>query len=125
MNTKDPKFIALQFNEYINARDIDGLSNLMTENHTFIDTGNGVNAGKEHMTKGWKGFFENYPDYKNIFVKVESQDNFVTILGHATCSNEEFFNGQFLWSAKIENDLVAEWRVYKDTKENRKKLGFK
>lgn len=37
MNTKDPKLIALQFNECINKQDIKGLSSLMTDDHTFID----------------------------------------------------------------------------------------
>ena len=29
--------MALQFNQYINDQDIDGLTNLMTEDHVFID----------------------------------------------------------------------------------------
>ncbi|MFH2050744.1 MAG: nuclear transport factor 2 family protein [bacterium] len=124
MNTKDPKLIALQFNEYITSRDIEGLASLMTENHTFIDTGDGVNPGKDKMVSGWKWFFEKYPDYKNTFNRIESHDNFVTMLGYASCSNEDFFNGSFLWSAKIVDDMVDEWRVYLDTPENREKLGF-
>lgn len=32
MNSKVPKLTALQFNEYINNQDINGLSNLMTIN---------------------------------------------------------------------------------------------
>ena len=37
MNKRDPKLTALQFNEYINNQDIEGLSSLMAENHIFID----------------------------------------------------------------------------------------
>ncbi len=37
MNLKDPKLTALQFNEYINNQDIQGLTNLMTKDHLFID----------------------------------------------------------------------------------------
>jgi ketosteroid isomerase-like protein len=46
VNNKDPKLTALQFNEYINAHDVRGLSNLMTEDHTFIDRANQVDKGK-------------------------------------------------------------------------------
>jgi len=37
MNTRDPKLISLLFNEAIKNQDIDTLSDLMTEDHTFID----------------------------------------------------------------------------------------
>lgn len=33
MNIRDPKLIALQFNEFINNQDIEGLSGLMTDDH--------------------------------------------------------------------------------------------
>jgi ketosteroid isomerase-like protein len=124
MNTKDPKYIALQFNEYINARDTKGLARLMTKNHTFIDSADDIHPGKEYMVSGWKKFFKSYPDYKNTFNRIESRENFVVIIGFASCSNEKLLDGPFLWSAKIEDDLVAEWRVYHDTPENRKKLSF-
>lgn len=35
INKVDPKLTALQFNEYINSQDIDGLSSLMTEDYIF------------------------------------------------------------------------------------------
>jgi len=77
MNLKDPKLIALQFNEYINNQDIESLSSLMTEDHIFIDR-----AGDEYgdMINGWKEFFTNYPTYRNYFTRVESKDNLVIIL---------------------------------------------
>jgi len=36
MNTRDPKLIALFFNECINTQDIDGLVSLMTNDHSLI-----------------------------------------------------------------------------------------
>lgn len=64
-----------------------------------------------------------YPDYENHFSTLESRDNLVLIIGHSTCSIEPV-DGPALWTAKIENDLVAEWRVYFDTIDNRIKLGL-
>jgi len=121
MNSKDPKLTALQFNEYINNQDIKGLSNLMTEDHTFIDREGGVFKGKESMTKGWMDFFNQFPDYRNIFTRVESRDNLVIIIGYAIWSKESS-EDHVIWTAKIEDDLVAEWRIYVDTEENRKKF---
>ena len=42
----DPKSIAVAFNDSINSHDLDGLSALMTDDHTFTDTEGEVVAGK-------------------------------------------------------------------------------
>ena len=121
MNSKDPKLTALQFNEYINNQDIKRLSNLMTEDHTLIVREGDVVKGKESNTKGWIDFFNQFPDYKNIFTRVELRDNLVILVGYAKWSKKSS-DDHAIWTAKIENDLVAEWRIYEDTEENRKKF---
>ena len=124
MNTKDPKLIALQFNEYINRQNIKGLSSLMAEDHAFIDRKGDVYKGKESMTKGWIEFFENFPDYKNTFNRFESRENVVILMGHAYWSEKDKYDPA-IWTARIENDLVAEWRIFEDTEQNREKLDVK
>jgi predicted SnoaL-like aldol condensation-catalyzing enzyme len=119
MNIKDPKLIALQFNECINSQDIDGLARLMTEDHTFIDREGKSNQSKESMVRGWKEFFQMFPRYKNTFTRVESRDNLVTILGFAYWSEKEPYD-PVIWTGTIVNDLVREWRVYVDTEANRR-----
>jgi ketosteroid isomerase-like protein len=114
---------ALQFNECINNRDIDGLAALMTDDHTFIDSANSAVEGKETVVEAWKGFFALFPDYQNIFERVESRTHLVAIMGHSTCFEKQV-DGPALWTAKIRGDKVAEWRVYKDTPENRRALNF-
>jgi hypothetical protein len=68
-------------------------------------------------------FFLSYPDYVNHFSIVESRNNLVLVIGFSTCSHKPL-DGPALWTAKIENNLVAEWRVYLDTPENREKLNL-
>ena len=121
MGERDPKLIVLLFNECINNQDITGLSRMMTENHTFIDSSEDVHSGKKSMVKGWSDFFDQYPDYQNHFTRIESRENLVLVVGHSTCSYIPL-DGPAIWTAKIEDGLVAEWRVYLDTIENRKKL---
>jgi ketosteroid isomerase-like protein len=123
MNSRDPKLTALQFNEYINSQDIEGLSSLMTEGHTFVDRKGEVDEGKESMTKGWIEFFEAFPDYRNTFTRVESQDDLVILIGYATWSQGSSPD-HAIWTARIEDDLVAEWRIYHDTEEARRELGI-
>lgn len=123
MNKKDPKLTVLQFNKAINRQDIEALSALMSDDHTFIDSDDVTHSGKETMVEGWDDFFNAYPDYRNHFSMVESRYNLVLVIGYSTCSHEPL-DGPALWTATVEDDLVTEWRVYLDTCENRETLGL-
>jgi ketosteroid isomerase-like protein len=119
MNAFDPKLTALQFNEYINRQDLQGLSSLMSEDHVFIDRKGEEDRGKETMIEGWKRFFQAFPAYLNTFLRVQSEGNLVVLYGYATWhqgSDPDYA----IWTARILNDLVAEWRIYEDTEENKK-----
>ena len=119
MHTKDPKLIALLFNECINNQDVDGLARLMTEDHTFIDREGKVGHPRDFMVRGWGEFFRVFPKYRNTFTRVQSKDNLVCILGSAYWSEEQPFD-PVIWTASIVNNLVREWRVYADTEDNRR-----
>lgn len=114
----------LQFNNCINSLDLDDLTSLMSDDHTFIDSENDVHEGKELMTEGWRDFFKLYPDYRNIFERVEMKEGVVIMVGYSICPNEPVLDGPAIWSAKVRDGLVAEWRVYLDTHENRATLGI-
>ncbi len=119
MNTKDPKLIALQFNECINNQDLDGLGQLMTEDHAFVDRDGNVRQSKQVMIRSWGKFFEMVPKYRNTFTRIESKDNLVVILGYAYWSEEQPYD-PVIWTATIVNNLVREWRIYADSEENRR-----
>jgi uncharacterized protein (TIGR02246 family) len=114
--------ITLKFNERINARDLTGLAELMTEDHTFIDIPGEVTVGRDKMILGWLNFFKTYPDYRNNFTHIEVQGTKVIMIGFSECFYEPL-DGPAIWTAEIRDGLVAEWRVYDDTPEIRKSLG--
>lgn len=122
MNHRDPKLTALLFNECINHQDIEGLVDLMTDDHTLILDGHVNTKDKASSKDTWSAFFGMFPDYRNHFNRIESKDDFVVIAGNSTCSNEDQLNGNALWSARIYCDKVSEWQVYEDSTENRKRL---
>ncbi len=109
MDAFNVMMVALTFNEKINQRDLDGLVELMTDDHTFID-----NSGDVHknMKEGWREFFKHYPDYRNVFTSVTVKDDVVVMVGYSTCSNERRLNGPSMWTARIRGGRVSEWRVY-------------
>jgi len=123
MKPPDPGSLIEQFNDYINTRDLDGRAALMTERHTFIDMAGNSVKGKERCVEVWRDFFDQFPDYRNHFERIEASDEFVAVAGHSSCSDERLA-GAALWSAKVDGLDVAEWRVYEDTPENRALLGL-
>ena len=119
----DAKEAVIKFNDCINRKDIAGLSSLMADDYTFIDTANDVFFGKPRGIAIWSAFFRQFPDYRNVFGKFEVRGPTVLITGHSECSFREL-EGPAIWTAVVRGGKVAEWRVYADTPENRKKLGL-
>jgi len=68
MDSSKLMLTALRFNDRINQQDLEGLVELMTDDHTFIDSEGNVTKGKDTMKQGWKEFFKKYPDYQNNFI---------------------------------------------------------
>ena len=118
-----PEGIALAFNDCINRRDIACLGALMTDHHAFIDSAGNKVRGKARCVEAWRGFFAAFPDYRNHFERVFTIGEKVVVIGHSSCSDQRLA-GAALWTATIEKARVAEWRVYENTDENRKRLGI-
>ncbi len=123
MNRRDPKLVALEFNECINTRDLAGLEALMTEDHTFIDRNGKSETPRDVMILDWKRFFRMFPAYRNTFRRVESTESFVVMLGHAYWSEEHPYDPA-IWTALIVDDHVREWRIYADSEENRRRFNL-
>ncbi len=104
-------FVALKFNEKINQRDLDGLVELMTDDHIFVDNSGNETKGRNVMKEGWREFFKKYPDYQNIFTSATVQNNVVVMVGYSSCSNK-LLDGPSVWTAKVHSGLVSEWRVH-------------
>jgi len=118
VNSRDPKLTVLLFNENINRQDLEGLTRQMAQSHTFIDRDGTAHGPKPRMVEEWKEFFQRFPKYRNNFSRVESHDDLVVVLGHAFWSEEQPFD-PVIWTARVEDDLVVEWRICSDSKENR------
>ena len=115
--------IAIRFNDAINARDIEALVALMTDDHRFVDTGGDAFEGIDRCREIWAGFFSAFPDYRNHVETVTEKDGHVVITGRSTCADARLA-GPALWSVIITGGLVREWRVHEDTPQRRVKLGL-
>jgi ketosteroid isomerase-like protein len=129
----DPVEIATAFIERINAADVAGLYELMTEDHVFPDALGERFVGREKMRHGWTQYFatvRNYKVYvKDYFIKEESVALFGTASGtHPAPSPNAgagFWEVPAAWHVAVRGGLVAEWRVYADNLPLRKLMGQK
>jgi len=114
--------IVLEFVKKINAHDIDGLCEMMTQHHLFIDSVNTKVRGRDAMRKAWGVYFHMVPDFTIEISEVMVSGSTVGLFGRATGTFspdgtlEERNRWQMpsAWRAVVHDNLVAEWQVYAD-----------
>jgi ketosteroid isomerase-like protein len=111
-----------RFLELINDRNVDKLTEMMTEDHRFVDSLGGVVEGREAMRAAWRGYFAFCPDYWVSVEEMLQREDVVAVFGAAggtIASNgvllpENAWRVPAAWLARAENGLLSEWRVYAD-----------
>ena len=116
--------MALRFNECITAGDIDALTELMSNDHTFVDTEGEVIVRPGRLPGCLAWLLRRVPGLSQTFTSVTSNGESVVMTGFSTGSVPAL-TGPALWSATIRGDRVAQWRVWHDTPGNRAILGSK
>src|SRR5262249_62070510 len=102
--------VVVACNEAINGRDLDRLARLMHEQHRFIDSAGTAVEGKAACVEAWRGFFDAFPDYRNVFEEVRSDAaGAVRVLGRSECSTPALA-GPALWLAVVEDGLLLQWQ---------------
>ena len=110
MNDRDVATV-VAFNDAINARDLDALGGLMHEEHRFVDSAGASVEGKAACIEAWRGFFDAFPDYRNVFDEVGvDATGAVRVRGRSECSTPGL-DGPARWRALVEEGLVLLWQV--------------
>ena len=100
------------FNDAINARDLDALTALMTDDHRFVDSDGAIVNGKAACTEAWRDFFAAFPDYRNVFDDMRSTTpGVVDNVGHSECSFAPL-DGPARWRAEVRDGKVSLWQVF-------------
>jgi ketosteroid isomerase-like protein len=118
-----PTEVALEFVKRINARNVNKLCELMTEDHVFIDSGGNPFQGREMMRNAWNSYYEWFPDYAITVIDVLADGNVVGLFGSTsgTFAVQGELHAQNHWAgpaalkATIQGEQVAEWCVYADS----------
>lgn len=127
---QSPTSVAQAFVRAVNRQNVDELANLMTTNHSFIDSLGGQTQGRETMRAGWTGYFRMVPDYTITVDESYCDGSIVVMLGtvggtysaDGTLKEENRWRAPAVLRAVIEQEKVAEWRVYCDNEPMRQKI---
>lgn len=114
--------IVKEFVLKINSHNLDGLIEMITDDHTFTDSMGIDISGKRSMLKAWDIYLTMFPDYKIAAEEWIIQNDHVAIFGTATgtlatngrLSKENSFEIPASWTAVVRDGKIAEWRVYAD-----------
>jgi hypothetical protein len=135
--------VAREFVAAINRQDVDGLVQLMTEDHQFTDSLGNTARGRESMREGWKLYFQMVPDYQLQVEETYVNDSGVVMLGVAGGTYSHAFESvratgmptllpdgtskvMNKWQtpaavrAIIQDGLVAQWQIFADNEPIRK-----
>jgi uncharacterized protein (TIGR02246 family) len=126
--TDSPEAIARAFVQTINHHDPAALAELMTAGHRFVDSLGNVVEGRDKMRAGWVGYFRMVPDYTISIDEAFCDGPVVAMFGKAqgTYTPDGELHKENRWQtpaafrAVVEDDKLAEWRVYADNESMRK-----
>jgi uncharacterized protein (TIGR02246 family) len=114
--------VAQAFVRAVNRQDVEALAELMTKEHRFVDSLGNVFEGRERMRAGWKSYFDMVPDYTIAVEETYCDGPVVVMLGVAQgtyarggqIAPENRWKAPAAFRAFVDEDKVAEWRVYAD-----------
>jgi ketosteroid isomerase-like protein len=118
-----------EFVDRINARDVDGLAALMTDDHELIVFDEAPLRGRGANVNAWRGYFASFPEYVIWPHEAVSRGGVVAVLGHTTGSHlglpdEQERKLTLIWLAEVVDGRLRSWRLVEDTPDRRRSLSL-
>jgi uncharacterized protein (TIGR02246 family) len=112
--------VAKSFVAAINTGDPERVSELMTEDHIFVDADGTEYSGRDRMREGWREYFSMVPDFRIEIGEVYSRGDRVALTGIAegTFSQggeilpENHWRVPAAWWVGVRDGRVAVWQLY-------------
>ena len=117
-----PIAVAEEFVERINRGELEGIVELMTEDHRLVDSlGHEVAAIRE-VGSAWSAYLGMVPDYRIVVEEILCDRDVVVLIGSASGSFVPQGTGESVggwetpavWRVVVRDGRVEEWRVYAD-----------
>ena len=121
--------VVFSFIDRANRGDVDGLAELMTDDHALEVLDEAPLVGKASNIEAWRGYMSAFPDYVIYPHQLAEHDGLVAVVGHTTGSHlglpdEEERTLTIIWSAQVDRGRLSLWRIEEDTPERREELGL-
>jgi uncharacterized protein (TIGR02246 family) len=118
-----PEQVVARFVEAMSSGDVDGLVQLMTDDHVLYDSSGGSVSGLDRLRAAWRSYLAMFPDYCVEIERSFTDGNTVAITGWAeatyapdgTVDPSRHWQIPAAWLAEVRDDRIAVWRVYADT----------
>jgi hypothetical protein len=118
-----PVAVVLAFSNRINHTDLEGLLDLITEDHVLrlLDTPPVFGGG---LRPAWQHYFSAFPNYVVYPERIAQDGNAVAVLGHTTGSHLGLADAEesripVIWTAEVRDGLIARWSIVPDAPEMR------
>jgi ketosteroid isomerase-like protein len=116
--------VANKFVAAINQHNIEAICQLMTKDHTFIDSGGDIYSGIDNgkMRQGWIGYYKMFPDYTIDISEVFVSGETVVLLGKASgtytldgsLKPDNHWQVPAAWKAVVVGEKIKVWQVFAD-----------
>jgi ketosteroid isomerase-like protein len=121
--------VVFSFIDRVNRGDVDGLAELMTDDHALEVLDEAPLVGKASNIEAWRGYMSAFPDYVISPHQLAERDGLVAVVGHTTGSHlglpdEEERTLTVIWIAQVDRGRLSLWRIEEDTPERREELGL-
>ena len=126
----DATSVAQAFIAAINRHSVTDIGELMSEDHTFIDSQGGKVSGREAMVAGWKAYLTFFPDFEIQVENMVANDELVGIFGRTSgtyCGKrgpvpENRIVIPAAWKAIARDGKIELWQVFADWTEGMKTI---
>jgi ketosteroid isomerase-like protein len=122
LSPANPIEVVLQYEQLINAHNVQAICALMTVDGEFIDSlGNRI-RGTQKLHSAWEGYFKMVPDYIVSHSEIFAANDTVAMFGLAqgtfakdgVLKKENFWKTPAAWRAVVKDGKIAVWQVYAD-----------
>ncbi len=107
----------------VNARDVDTLVGMMTDDHWYVDTGRNAVRGVDAAKGAWGNFFGEITEYNVSVSSVETTPDGFVVLG-SVASSEPKLTGDMIFECWVRDDKIALWRANREDPKLRERLGL-
>jgi ketosteroid isomerase-like protein len=116
------KEIVLSFVKAINDHDVGKITDLMSEDHVFIDGSGNKHMGKDGMKNGWQSYYQLFPDFVIEITDVIDHKSIFGLFGFVSGtytnikdkSNSNFWKATAAWKAIVQDKKIKHWQVFCD-----------